>query len=145
MMPEEDGVEVVRRYVADVWDADNPADPDVLRRVLSPSFQRHTSATAPPLDREAQIERLQAIKAAFPDITITADDFVASGDKVVMRATLRGTHQGEFMGIPATGNEVTVTVIDVIRVADGLLQEQWGGPDAFDMLSQIGAGAAMNR
>ena len=138
-MATQDSLELVRRYAAEVWGGDDPANPDVLRRFLSPSFQRHTSAAAPPLDRETQIERLQGIKVAFPDISITPDDFIAEDDRVAMRATLRGTHGGDFMGIPPTGKEVTATIVDVIRVEDGQFAEQWGGPDVFDMLRQVGA------
>lgn len=134
-----DSLELVRRYATEVWGGDDPANPEVLRRFLSPSLRRHMSAVAPPLDRDTQIERLQGIKAAFPDITITADDFVAENDKVVMLATLRGTHRGTLMGIPPTGKVVTVTIVDLIRVEDGQFAEQWGGPDVFDMLRQLGA------
>lgn len=56
-----------------------------------------------------------------------------------MRATQHGTHGGDFMGIPATGKKVTATIVDVIRIEDGQFAEQWGGPDVFDMLRQVGA------
>ena len=109
-----------------------------MRRFLSPDFVRHMSAVAEPLDRETQIQRLQGIKAAFPDLTITADAFVAEADIVVTRATLRGTHEGDLLGIPGTGTEVEVTIVDMIRVADGVMVEQWGGPDMLDMVRQVG-------
>ena len=133
-----DSLAVVRRYAEEVWDPSNPFDPDVLRRYFSPSLKRYTSAVSPPLDPEAQIARLQGIRTAFPDVTIVADDYVAEGDTVVVRATLRGTHRGEFLGIPATGRPVQATIVDFIRIEDGLIAEQWGGPDVFDMLRQIG-------
>ena len=111
--------ETARRYAAEVWEADEPFDESVLRTFLSPKLRRHMSATAPPLDMEGQIARLQGIKAAFGDLQITPIDFVADGDTVVARAIFHGTHRAQF--------------------EDGRIVEQWGGPDVFDMLRQIGA------
>jgi predicted ester cyclase len=101
------------------------------------------AVAAPPLDLEAQIARLQGIRAAFEGLRIVPDEFVADGDRVSMRATLHGTHRGEFFGIPGTGRTVKATVIDVIRVEDGMIVEQWGGPNVIDILSQIGAEVAL--
>jgi predicted ester cyclase len=50
-----------------------------------------------------------------------------------------GTHHGELMGIAPTGKQVTVGLVDMIRVEDGKFVEQWGGPDLFDLLRQLGA------
>lgn len=134
-----DNKEMMHRYFSEVWDRANPADPAALRRFLSPSFRRHLSPLVPPLDVDAQIERLAGIRAAFPDINFTIEDMVAEGDRVVTRATLRGTHLGEFAGIPPTGREVTVTVLDVMSIEAGHFAEQWGGPDVFDLVRQLGA------
>jgi len=135
----ETNLETARRYAAEVWEADQPFDADVLRTFLSPRLVRHMSAIAEPLDMEGQVARLQGIKAAFPDVRITPRDFIADGDRVVARALFHGTHRGEFFGIPGTGAEVTVHLVDVMRFEDGKIVEQWGGPDVHDMLRQIGA------
>jgi predicted ester cyclase len=79
-------------------------------------------------------------RAAFPDLRMEAEDVLASADKVVARVHATGTHQGEFMGIPATGKSVDVQVIDIMRFgADGLVHEHWGLFDALGMMQQLGA------
>jgi predicted ester cyclase len=126
----------LRRYVEEVWNAANPAGVELF---VDPRYWRHTSPTAPPLDVPGQIERLKGFRKAFPDVTITVEDILAEGDLVAFRSTMRGTHSGEFLGIPPTGKAITVGLVDVIRVADGKFMEQWGGPDLFDLLRQLGA------
>ena len=82
---------------------------------------------------------VSAFRAAFPDLKISAEDMIADGDKVAARVTMRGTHKGEFMGIPATGKSVTVTGIDIIRFAGGKAVEHWGITDNMSMMQQLGA------
>jgi len=78
--------------------------------------------------------------AAFPDLRMDAEDVLTSGDKVVARSRATGTHQGEFMGIPATGKAVDVQLIDIIRFGDdGLAYEHWGVFDTMTMMQQLGA------
>jgi steroid delta-isomerase-like uncharacterized protein len=79
-------------------------------------------------------------RAAFPDLRMEAEDVLASGDKVVARVRATGTHQGDFMGMPATGRAVEVQLIDIIRFGeDGLAHEHWGIFDALGMMQQLGA------
>jgi predicted ester cyclase len=63
---------------------------------------------------------------------------IAEGDKVVTRFTMRGTHQGEFMGIAPTGRRVEMTGIDIIRFSDGKMVEHWGNTDDLGMMQQLG-------
>ena len=77
-------------------------------------------------------------RTAFPDIQMTIEDIIAEGDKVVTRSTMRGTHQGEFMGIPPTGKQFTATAIDIVRFAGGKGVEHWGNSDDLGMLQQLG-------
>ena len=78
--------------------------------------------------------------AAFPDLAMTVEDVVDGGDKVVARVRFTGTHQGELMGMPATGRTVNVAVIDIMRFGDdGLVHEHWGVFDALGMMRQLGA------
>jgi predicted ester cyclase len=70
-------------------------------------------------------------------MTLTIDDVVTEGDRVAFRGTLRGTHCGEFLGVPATGRTVAVAIMDIIRVEGGLIVEHWGGPDLYDLARQL--------
>ena len=69
----------------------------------------------------------------------TIEDLFAEGDKVVLRFTFHGTHQGEFMGVAPTGKQVTMPGIDIFRIADGKIVELWGQEDVLGMMQQIGA------
>lgn len=128
--------ELLDRYITEVWDA---GDPRAVERFASESFRRHTSPGAKPLDRDQQIERLEGFRAAFPDISIEIDDVIADRDLVAFRSTMRGTHEGEFLGIAPTGRQVAVGLVDMVRIEDGRFVEQWGGPDMLDLLEQLGA------
>jgi len=68
------------------------------------------------------------------------EDVLPSGDKVVSRMRATGTHEGEFMGMPATGKRIDVPFVDIIRFGDdGLAREHWGVFDAMTMMQQLGA------
>lgn len=135
-MSADDNKALLEGYLEEVW---AKGDPDAVERFAAPEYKRHVSPNAPPLDRSAQIERLKGMRAAFPDISIEADDIIAADQGVTLRSTFRGTHSGEFFGIPATGRYVEVGLVDYFRVENGKFVDQWGGPDMFDLLTQLGA------
>jgi steroid delta-isomerase-like uncharacterized protein len=74
----------------------------------------------------------------YPDIHLTVQDVIAEDDKVVGRTTVTGTHQGEFMGVAATGKPVTYDEIFIFRFADGRVVETWGVVDVYSQMRQIG-------
>jgi predicted ester cyclase len=79
-----------------------------------------------------------AVRAAFPDFHYTVEDEIAEGDKYVVRLTARGTMQGAFLGMPATGKQATWTEVHVARVVGGKLAEHWACIDQLGMLQQLG-------
>lgn len=126
---------LVRRYVDEVWHAGRPAAP-----FFAPGYQRHLAPALAPLTGDGQQARVAAFRAAFPDLHFTLEDLFAEGDRVLCRATMRGTHRGAaFRGDAPAGRRVEVAVIDVVRVAGGRFAEHWGGPDLLDLLRQLGA------
>jgi steroid delta-isomerase-like uncharacterized protein len=76
---------------------------------------------------------------AFPDVKVVMHDLVVEGDKVAGRFEYTATHQGPFLGIPATGRTVNFQSIDIWRVEDGLLAEHWDQLDMGDIFRQLGA------
>ena len=78
------------------------------------------------------------LRTAFPDIEIDDEDNIAQGDRVGMRWTMRGTHDGDFWGMAATGRKVEVTGMDVFRIADGRIQDAWIETDYMTLLRQLG-------
>lgn len=77
-------------------------------------------------------------RAAFPDLHFEIVDLVAEGNKVLTRWVLTGTHQGEFLGIPATGRQVKVAGMSLDRVENGQVVEGFDGWDALGLRQQLG-------
>jgi steroid delta-isomerase-like uncharacterized protein len=75
---------------------------------------------------------------AFPDFRAVIHDLIAEDDKVVTRKTFDGTHEGELLGIPPTGKEVTIELIDILRVADGKITDHWSVVDQLGLMQQLG-------
>ena len=92
----------------------------------------------PSHDRDGVKQIVASIRSAFPDVYFTADDVLADGDKVAARFTMRGTHRGEFMGIPATNKKIVVTGTDIVRFSDNKAVEHWHEWSGMELLQQLG-------
>jgi predicted ester cyclase len=88
---------------------------------------------------QALKEHILMFEAGFPLYELIADDIVAQADEVVVRATFRGIHKGEFAGVPATGNEVEIPLIIIYHIEDHKIAEHWMVADALGLMQQIGA------
>ena len=82
---------------------------------------------------------VQEYRTAFPDMLLTIEDLVAAKDTVAWRFSLRGTHDGPFMGLPPTGREVTAVGIVYGRLKDSRVVESWVSFDTLRLLRQTGA------
>jgi steroid delta-isomerase-like uncharacterized protein len=112
--------------------------------LLSDDYVLHFPGVPGPVDREGHKALVRMFRAAFPDWTERVDDVIADGDRVAIRVTGRGTHQGDFQGISATGRAVTASGIGIGRIADGRIAEAWAAYDALGLLQQLGALPAAN-
>jgi steroid delta-isomerase-like uncharacterized protein len=115
-------------------------DIDGFGEHLADDFVEHdqTPGFGPGKEEVKQLFRMY--RAAFPDMRMEAEDVLVSGDTAVARVRVTGTHQGELMGMPATGKSVDVKLIDITRFGDdGLAREHWGVFDALGMMQQLGA------
>lgn len=135
-MAAEDNRRLLHSYVTEVWENANLG---ALPDFLADDFRRHVSPTLPPLDRDGQIQRLTALRAAIPDIKLRVEDVVADDERIAFRSIMTGTHRGTLGGLPPTEKPITVGLVDVIRVEEGRFAEQWGGPDMADLFRQLGA------
>jgi steroid delta-isomerase-like uncharacterized protein len=133
-MSAEENKELVRRYLAAV----DRRDEATLDAVLAPEYRYHVPGQPAPLDRAGLRAFVAAFQAAFPDLTHTVEDQVAEGDRVATRSTNRGTHRGELMGMPPTGRRFAGAGINVVRIVDGRIAEEWVVFDALGMLQQLG-------
>jgi steroid delta-isomerase-like uncharacterized protein len=127
---------VARRFGEEVW---GRGDVQAADEVLAEDFIEHRPAPGQGPGREGHKQVLKVWRAAFPDLTISVDDLLADGDRVVLRWTAHATHRGELMGMPATGRRVTLTGIDILRIVDGRIVERWGEFNSTEMLQQLGA------
>ena len=113
---------------------------DAFAEHLADGFVEHEELPGLEQSKEGVRQLFHMYRAAFPDLRMEAEDVLVSGDKVVARVHATGTHQGEFLGMPATGKRIDVAVIDIMRFGDdGLVHEHWGLFDSLGMMQQLGA------
>jgi len=118
----------------------NAGELDAFGELLSDDFVEHEETPGLEPTREGVVQLFTMYRAAFPDLRMEPQDVLVSGDKVVALLRATGTHQGEFMGMPATGKSVDVQLIDITRFGDdGLAHEHWGVFDALALMQQLGA------
>jgi len=135
MSTEESKALVRREYEQGV----NKKDFDVRDGALASNYLGHFPGVPPIQGIEAFKQFTSGFFTAFPDLQTTIEDLIAEGDKVAVRQTWRGTHTGNFLGIPPTGKQVVFTSTEFYRVAGGKLAEEWVGRDMLGLLQQLGA------
>ena len=103
----------------------NRRNVDFVDELFHPNYVMHTPDGGPAPDADATKEFLRALFVAFPDMRVDVHDTIAEGDRVMTRETWRGTHMGEWMGSPPTGQPWARTSIHVFRFRDGKVIEEW--------------------
>ena len=127
---------LLRRMVDEVL---NKKNLEIIPELVADNYIDRNASAGQPQGIQAFIRARINRNTAFPDWHVTLDDVIAEDDKVVARATGRGTHQGPFMGIAATGKSVSTTWTVIYRVAHGKLAEHWINSDDVGLLRQLGA------
>ena len=134
-MSVEESKAIVRRFWG-VWEEGNI---DLVDELLAPDYINHTPATPDqPTGPEGVKGVVSMFRSAMPDLRVIVEDMVAEGDKVAVRYTLEGTHEGELFGVPPTGQRLSIKSISVERVSDGTIREHWRITDSLDMMQQLG-------
>jgi steroid delta-isomerase-like uncharacterized protein len=133
-MSAHENMRTVRRVYEEVFEKHNLA---IVDELYAPDFVYH-SPGHPDFDREGLKQGLGSYVNAFPNAQMTIEDMFAAGDRVAVRFTARGTHQGEFLGVPPTGKEITITSILIHRLAGGKMVEDWEWEDQFGVRRQLG-------
>lgn len=126
-------------YNALVKDVQNDGNVDKTGDYIAEDFVDHSAMPGLPPGREGAEALFGTIRAAFPDHDAVVHDQLADGDRVWSRKTFTGTHEGEFLGVPGTGRQVTISIIDTVRVEDGKIVEHWNVVDLMGLLQQMGA------
>jgi steroid delta-isomerase-like uncharacterized protein len=123
-----------------MYDLLSAGDIDGFGDLVADDFIEHEEMPGLERSKEGVKALFRMYRAGFPDLRMEVEDILVSSDKVVARVRGTGTHEGEFMGMPATGKSVDVQLIDIIRFGeDGLAHEHWGVFDALKMMQQLGA------
>lgn len=127
---------ILRRYFEEAW---NKGRLEVLDEIVALNYVNHDPfVPGLPPGPEGLKPIFAGLRAAFSDLHYTLEDLVAEGDKVVTRWTMRGTHTGELMGIPATGRQVAVGGMQIERIVDGKIVEHWRKSDDMRLMQQLG-------
>ena len=123
-------------------DAMNSGDAEIISKAIDNMVASNVLFHAPVPGRapgaQALKETWTVLLRAFPDLHVTVEDVIGEGDKVVTRNTVSGTHRGDFMGVPPTGNSVTYNEIFIARFAGSRIAEIWGIVDLLSQMRQLG-------
>jgi predicted ester cyclase len=131
----EDNKALVRRFVEELFNQKHLA---IIDELIDANYLDHTPDVALPPGPEGYRQFASLNLTAFPDSHIIIEDQIAEGDKVVSRYTSQGTHTGDFMGIAPTGKSITITGIEINRIAAGKIVEGWSNFDLLGLLQQLG-------
>ena len=125
-----------------IEDAVSSGDAEVISKMIDelvePDVLIHMPLPIEATGAQALKQVWTMLLRGLPDLHLTIEDLIEEGDKVVMRNTVTGTHQGEYMGIPPTGKTVTYNEIFIFRFAGGRMVEVWGIVDVFSQMQQLG-------
>jgi steroid delta-isomerase-like uncharacterized protein len=128
---------LVRRWFEEVFNAQDFVVADEI--TAQDAVNHDPTLTDLPSGPEGDRYVVNLYHVAFPDAQITIEDQIAEGDRVVTRYTGRGTHQGELLGVPPSGNRVEIEGITINRISGGKIAESWTSYNALGMMQQIGA------
>jgi len=119
----------------------NKGDLELADKLIAPNAINHDPQLPPgvPSGPQGLKAAVTMLRSAFPDDHHTIEDLVAEGDKVVVRTTHSGTHQGSFLGLAPTGKHITNTSIHIFRIASGKIVEVWATRDDLGLMQQLGA------
>jgi steroid delta-isomerase-like uncharacterized protein len=112
---------------------------EMVDRFMAEDFVEHEAIPGMDNSRDTPRQMFKMMLAAFPDFRATVHELLQDGDKVVARVTFSGTHEGEFMGVPASGNSVEWSVIDILQFRDDKAVAHWGVMDLAAAMAQMSA------
>ncbi len=126
---------IIRRAYEELW---NERNVGVVDELVAEDFLNHAAPPDRQRGRQGLKDVVRMFESAFPDFRYEVEDMVCEGEKVAVRDVFRGTHRGNFAGIPATGNRVTMEAIHIYRLGEGRLAEHRVARDDLGMMRQLG-------
>ena len=134
-MSAEENKAAKRRY----FDAFNTQNLDAIDELFAPEYVLHIAGSPDVQGPETLKQMVAGSLVNLTDATLVVDDMVAEGDKVVTRWTMTAIHSGEFMGVPPTGQQITMQGVIIDRFVDGRVAEAWESFDMYGLMKQLGA------
>jgi steroid delta-isomerase-like uncharacterized protein len=134
-MSAEENKAVARRFIDEVFVQGRL---DAVDELAAADFVPHSWPSVKP-GVESLKQAVKRVSAGLSDVSMKIEDMIAEGDKVAVRLTAHGKHDGEFMGLPATGKGYTISETHIFRVRDGKVTEHWRDADMLGLMRQLGA------
>ena len=118
----------------------NTADEELGEDLIAPDAEFHVPFQSEPLVGPAGwLKAVEMMREGFPDVQWTLEDLVVEGDQVAARYTMRGTHDGTFSGVAATGKQIAIQAMNFHVIANGKIAAEHGLPNLLGIMQQIGA------
>lgn len=128
-----------KEIVKSEYEAWNKGDFEAVKEILAPEYVWYSpSENTKPYSLEETIEFEKSVNNAFPDVTFSVEEMYAAGDRIISRYIMKGTHQGEFMGVPATGNKIEMSGIMITRIENGKIVEDREESDILGFWDKLG-------
>lgn len=128
----------LREYVEECWLA---GDLDRLEEFVAADYVEHNPATPHDIEGiEGHRANIEQFRETFPDMSIELERIVSDGNKTAQLMTCRGTHRGEFMDVPPTGQSVEFQAVGITVWEDGKMVEDWSQVDMLGIMDQLGLG-----
>jgi predicted ester cyclase len=126
--------QIVRRFSDELWGQGDLAAAD---DVLAVDLIEHNPLPGQGAGREGHKQVVALFRSAFPDLQVTTEDLLEDGDRVALRWKAEGTHRGDLLGLAPTGKRVTLTGIEILRIANGRIVERWAEDNGHAVLAQL--------
>ena len=126
---------VVRRFVDEIFVKGNA---DAVDKLVTADFVPHSWPSVGP-GTEALKQAIKRVSAGLAGVSMKIEDMISEDDKVAVRLTAHARHEGDFMGLPASGKEYTISETHIFHMRDGKVAEHWRDADMLGLMRQLGA------
>jgi steroid delta-isomerase-like uncharacterized protein len=127
-----------KNLVRHFYDEVNAGNLSVIDELVADDFVDREEFPGLEPNKEGVKQFFAMLRSAFPDLRMEVREMLADDDLVSVRVIATGTHEGDFMGMTASGRRIEVQVFDILRIRDGQVTEHWGLMDAMTMMQQLG-------
>ena len=125
---------VVRHFIDEIFVKGNA---DAVDKLVTNDFTPHSWGRMPP-GVEPLKDAIKRVHAGLSDVSMKIEDVIAEEDKVAVRLTARGRHTGEFMGLPPSGHDYSISETHIFHLRDGKISEHWRDADMLGLMRQLG-------